>query len=162
MTANSLRKNFISIIDSFYFIFKSFLPLQTYRYAVCGGSNLLLDLLLYFCFFHFIFAKQVVDLKIVALSAHIASLFAVFPITFFTGFLLNKYVSFQGSELKTSRQLKRYLVVGLGAIVLNYVLMKFFVDLMGFYPTPSRIITIVFSVLFSYTLQNKYSFKRST
>ena len=103
-----------------------------------------------------------VDLKIVALSAHIASLFAVFPITFFTGFLLNKYVSFQGSELKTSRQLKRYLVVGLGAIVLNYVLMKFFVDLMGFYPTPSRIITIVFSVLFSYTLQNKYSFKRST
>ena len=158
---NSRFINFIiPLIDSFYFIFKRFLPIQTYRYAVCGGSNLLFDMILYFTFYNFIFAKENVDLIFFVLSPHIASLFFVFPITFFTGFLLNRYVTFQGSYLKAKVQFIRYLVVGLGAIILNYLLMKLFVDLLGFYPTPSRFLTILITVLYSYNSQRKYSFKK--
>lgn len=149
----------IKFIDSFYFLVKRFLPLKTYRYAVCGGSNVVFDALLYFVFFHYVFSKQNVDLYFVVLSPHIASLFFVFPITFFTGFLLNKYIAFPDSDLDTSTQVFRYMLVGIGAIVLSYIIIKILVDGFGFYPTPCRIVAILITVLYSYILQNKFSFK---
>ena len=153
-------KNFIiNFIDAFYFIFKRFMPLKTYRYAACGGGNLVLDTILYFLAFHYVVDQQDLDLSFITLSGHIAALFMVFPITFLTGFVLQKYVTFSDSNLKSGVQLYRYFLVSMGAIVLSYVLMKLFVDGMGIYPTPSKILTIAVSVVYSYILQNKFSFK---
>src|SRR5690606_26259014 len=126
-------------IDAFYFLFRRFLPLKTYRYAACGGSNLVFDIILYFIFYNFIFAKHNVDLHFVVLSPHIASLFFVFPITFVTGFLLQKFITFEESNLPWKVQILRYFLVGMGALVLSYICMKILVDLFGFYPTPSKI-----------------------
>jgi putative flippase GtrA len=154
-----MQKTLILIIDSFYFLFKRFLPLKTYRYAVCGGSNLVFDMFLYFLCYNFVLQKQNVDLYFVVLSPHIASLFFVFPITFLTGFALNKYITFQDSNIPSRIQLFRYLLVGLSGFVLSYCCMKILVDLLGIYPTPSRFITIVVAVIYSYILQNKFSFK---
>lgn len=146
-------------IDIFYFLFRRFLPLDTYRYAVCGGSNLVFDICLYFISYHFIFAKENVDLHFVVLSPHIASLFVVFPITFTTGFLLNRYITFPDSNLPWNIQFFRYFMVGMGALLLSYISMKILVDFFGFYPTPSRLATIVVTVLYSYLSQKKFSFK---
>jgi putative flippase GtrA len=154
-----MQKALIRLIDRFYFIFKRIMPLKTYRYAVCGGGNLVLDTLLYFIFYNFIVSKADVDLYFFVLSPHIATLFIVFPITFITGFLLNKYITFQDSNLKGGTQLFRYFIVGMGALLLAYISMKIFVDLMGFFPTPSRILTIVVTVIYSYIMQINYSFK---
>lgn len=154
-----MQQLIIRFIDFFYFIFRRFMPLKTYRYAVCGGSNLVLDTLLYFVFYHWILGKQDVDLYFVVLSAHIASLFFVFPITFVTGFLLNKYITFPDSNIRGRIQFVRYFTVGMGAIVLSYLCMKFFVDIMGYYPTPSRFATILVTVVYSYILQSTFSFK---
>jgi len=154
-----MKNRIIKFIDRFYFLFKRVFTLQTYRYAVCGGSNLVLDTVLYFFFYQFIFDKQNVDLGFVVLSSHIASLFLVFPITFITGFLLNKLIVFSESDLSTRNQLVRYLMVGLGAILISYAAMKFFVDFLGFYPTVSRFMTIIISVMYSYLLQSRFSFR---
>jgi putative flippase GtrA len=153
-------KNFlIKIIDTFYFLFERFMPLKTYRYAVCGGSNLVFDIVLYFVFYHFVFQKQDVNLYFVVLSSHIAALIFVFPITFMTGFLLNKYITFADSKLPGNIQFLRYLMVAIGAMIISYVAMKFFVDLLGFYATPSKFITVMITVVYSYILQSKFSFK---
>lgn len=149
----------IKFIDRFHFMFKWAMPLKTYRYAVCGGSNFVFDTLLYFVFYNYIFEKQNVDFTAFTLSPHIASLFAVYPITLISGFLLNKYITFKASQLKSSKQLWRYILVSFGAIVLVYGFMKLFVDTLGFYPTPSKILTTVVAVIYSYILQNKFSFK---
>jgi putative flippase GtrA len=154
-----MQKTLILIIDSFYFLFKRFLPLKTYRYAVCGGSNLMFDMVLYFLCYNFVLQKQNVDLFFVVLSPHIASLFFVFPITFITGFALNKYVTFQESNIPGRVQLFRYLLVGLSGFVISYFCMKLLVDVLGLYPTPSRFVTIIVAVIYSYILQNKFSFK---
>lgn len=146
-------------IDIFYFPFRRFLPLDTYRYAVCGGSNLVFDICLYFIFYHFVFAKQNVDLFFVVLSPHIASLFIVFPITFTTGFLLNRYITFPTSNLPWRIQFFRYFMVGMGALLLSYVSMKILVDLLGFFPTPSRLLTVAVTVVYSYLSQKKFSFR---
>lgn len=154
-----MKNGLTSFIDTFYFLFRPFLPLKTYRYAACGGGNLVFDIFLYFIFYNFIFAKQNVDLSFVVLSPHIASLFVVFPITFTTGFLLNKFITFKDSNLPWRVQFFRYFLVGMGALLLSYGLMKLFVDLLGFYPTPSKLLTVIFTVGYSYLLQNKFSFK---
>lgn len=154
-----MATSIIKFIDFFHYPFRKFLPVDTFRYAVCGGSNLLFDLILYFVFYNFIFAKQNVDLYFVVMSPHIASLFVVFPITFTTGFLLNRFVTFPESNLSWNIQFFRYFVVGMGALVLSYVLMKLLVDFLGFYPTPSRLVTIVIGVIYSYLLQKKFSFR---
>jgi putative flippase GtrA len=151
-------KLLISFIDFFYFIFKRFIPLKTYRYAICGGGNMLFDLVLYFLFFHFVLCKQDVDLYFIVLSPHIASLFFVFPITFTSGFVLNKFITFQDSNLSGKTQFIRYLLVAIGAIVLSYISMKILVDIMGFYPTLSRLLTMFISVIYSYLLQSRFSF----
>ena len=135
------------------------MPLKTYRYAVCGGSNLLLDILLYFIVYHFVLVKEDLDLGFIVLSPHIAALFIVFPITLLTGFLLNKFIAFSESTLQSKTQLRRYIMVTAGAIVLNYLLMKLFVDVMDFYPTPAKVLTTGLSVIYSYNLQSRYSFK---
>jgi putative flippase GtrA len=157
-----MAKLITKFIDIFYFIFQRFMPLKTYRYAVCGGSNLVLDVTLYFVFYHFIFQKQDVDIYLFMMSAHIASLFFVFPITFLSGFLLNRYITFDDSILPAKTQFIRYLTVSLGAILLSYFLMKLFVDLLDFYPTLSKLITTVLTVVYSYILQSKFSFRATS
>ncbi len=154
-----MKNLIIKFIDAFYFLFKSFMPLKTYRYAACGGGNLVLDIFLYFIFYHFVIAKQNVDLNLIVLSPHIATLFMVFPITFTTGFLLNKYITFEDSNLEGKTQLLRYFLVAMGAIVISYLLMKLFVDVMAFYPTISKIIATGITVIYSYILQNYFTFK---
>ena len=147
------------IIDSGYFLFKKIIPLKTYRYAICGGSNLVLDTTLYFICFQFILYKQNLDLFFVVLSPHIASLFFVFPITFIIGFLLNRFVVFSESKLSIKTQFLRYLTVGILALLISYFSMKILVDVLLLFPTPSRLLTTVITVLFSYIMQNKFSFK---
>lgn len=146
------------LIDWFYPLFKGIMPLKTYRYAACGGGNMALDLVLYFICHNFVVAKQNVDFGIVVMSPHIAALFLVYPITFLTGFWLSKYVTFTESTLETKTQFWRYFLVSLGAIVIGYLLMKLFVDMMGIYPTPSKLLTIIIAVIYSYLLQNYFSF----
>lgn len=149
----------IRIIDFFYFPFRNIIPVDTFRYGICGGTNLVFDLFLYFVFYNFIFAKQNVDLGIVVLSPHIASLFVVFPITFTSGFLLNRFVTFPESNLKWTTQITRYFMVGMGALLISYLMLKLFVDIIGFYPTPSRFLTVIITVIYSYLSQKKFSFK---
>jgi len=69
------------------------------------------------------------------------------------------YVVFQGSFLRRRVQLVRYLLVALACMVLNYTLLKVFVEILGFYPTPSMITTTGIVVLFSYLAQRHFSFK---
>lgn len=155
----SVRNLLISLIDIFYFLFKKFMPIHTYRYAVCGGGNLVLDIFLYFIFYNFVFQKENVDLGLFVFSPHIAAFAFVFPITFITGFALNKYITFSSSELRGKVQLFRYFIVTVGAILINYFFIKFFVEVLGLYPTPSKIVTTVIAVIYSFLLQKNFTFK---
>ena len=154
-----MKHNIIKLIDSSYFILNKKIPIKTFRYGVCGGSNLAFDTTLYFICFHFILNKQNIDLITFTLSPHIASLFFVFPVTLSTGFLLNKYIVFTDSELSTNTQFLRYCSVAVSTLLISYFLMKLLVDILCFYPTPSRFLTIIITVLFAYIMQHKFSFK---
>ncbi len=155
----NIRSLIIRTVDWFYFPFLQFIPPEIFRYAATGGFNTLFDLLLYFIFYRFVLDKQIVDLGFVAISPHIAAFLMVFPITFLTGFTLAKYVTFSASELRGLIQLFRYGVTVFGAIILNYIFLKLFVEYFGWYATLSKGVTTVIVVLYSYLSKRYFSFK---
>jgi putative flippase GtrA len=138
---HKIRKSIFSILDVFYPWFRKIMTLQMYHYAACGGINLLLNIFIYFISYNYILKKQILHLGFVAISPHIAAFLISFCLTFPIGFYLSMFVVFQGSYLKRRIQLFRYFMVALVCILLNYILLKTFVEVLGWYPTPSLIVT---------------------
>ena len=136
------------------------MPIQTYKYAASGGMNTALDIILYFVSYNFILHKENVELGFLTISPYIAAFFMSFIISFPTGFILAKYISFPGSFLRKRIQLFRYGLTVLGSIILNYIFLKIFVELCGWYPTPSKIMTTAIVILFSYLAQKNFTFKQ--
>jgi putative flippase GtrA len=155
-----LKKAILFIIDLFYPLFRRFFSLQTFRYIACGGVNLLLDIGLFAVNYHFIFRKRNVNIGAITISPHIAALWLGLCLTLPIGYYLNRYVVFQESGLRRRVQLFRYLSVVFLCIGLNYTLLKLFVDYLGWYPTPSKIITTIFVAAFSYITQTFLLFKK--
>ena len=158
----NIQRQIIRIIDWFYFSFLHFIPKEIFRYAFTGGLNTAFDLILFFVFYSFILDKQMVELDFITISPHIAAFLIVFPITFSTGFLLAKYITFTASELNGKIQLFRYGVTVAGAIILNYIFLKIFVEYFGLYATLSKGITTIIVVIYSYISQRYFSFKTGT
>lgn len=155
-----MRNFVIRILDVFYPIFKPFLSRQNYYYAALGGVNMVLDLLLYFIAYHYIFKKQVFQVtESLAFEPYIAAFIFAFLITFPTGFLFSKYIVWTESNIRGRIQLFRYLLLVSTNIVLNYVLLKFFIEICHIYPTPSKLLTIIIVVTFSYLTQKHFTFK---
>ncbi len=149
----------LRIIDFFYPPFSRLMPLQTFRYAACGGSNTLLDIIL----FH-IFEKKFAPFGLFhfgafAISTHIAAMIAAFSITFPIGFYLSRYVVFSESNLRGRIQLIRYFSMVLACFALNYMFLKVLIEQMHIEPTVSKIITTFFVVAFSYFSQKHFTFK---
>src|ERR1700743_469444 len=106
-----LRHTILSLIDLFYSPFKKIMPLQTFRYAACGGVNTVLDISLFAFSYNVVLKKHDLHLGLITLSPHIASLFMAMCISLPTGFYLNRYVVFQQSGLRRRSQLMRYMLV---------------------------------------------------
>ncbi len=135
------------------------MPLQTFRYAACGGFNTVLDISLFFVSYNYILQKQPVHIGFLTIGAHIAAFLIGFMVTFPIGFYLSRYVVFQETSVKKTKQLAKYFTVVFGCLILNYAFLKLFVDMFGWYPTPSKILTTVFVVAFSYVSQKNFTFK---
>ena len=154
------------IIDFFYRPFAKWMPEQLFRYAACGGGNLVLDWVLYFLIYNFVIGHEIVYLSFVigdwsfeqALTPHIATLCIVFPITLLTGFWLQKYVTFTGSNLHGARQLGRYILIVAVNLAINYFGLKLCVEVMGWYPTPSKMCITLVTVAISYLGQKYFTF----
>lgn len=155
-----MKNHVVRVIDFFYPPFRRIMPLQTFRYAACGGGNTVLDIFLYFISYNFILQKQVLYTPIGAISPYIAAFLISFAVSFPTGYLLNRYIVFPGSSLKGRVQLFRYFVLVLICIGLNYVFIKLFVEKFGIYPTVAKMLTTIIVVSFSYLTQKNFTFKK--
>lgn len=153
------KDRIIAFIDFFYPPFRSLMPEQTFRYAVCGGTNTVLGLALFKILLVFVFRHQNVDLGFFTLKPHNAALFISFILNFAVGFLLMKYVVFLDSYLRGRVQLFRYGVSFLLNLTLNYFILKIFVEVFGWWPFLSQCITTCIIIAVSYISQKHFSFK---
>ena len=155
-----MQQILIRLVDRLYIApLKRLVSRDIFAYGLCGGANMALDTLWYFVIYHYIVAERFIDLGVVVVSPHIASLIVVFPITFFTGFWLNRNVAFRATEYKTRGQLIRYALSVLGSIALNYLCMKLFVEHLYIWPTPSKMLTTAVSVVYSFLAAKYFTFR---
>ncbi|MES2431107.1 MAG: GtrA family protein [Bacteroidota bacterium] len=136
------------------------MPLQTFRYAACGGSNLVLNFTCFTLLYHF-FAQ---NYKVVYLDGHpfesySIALFIAGVVSFFVGFLLNKYIVFDDSNLKGRIQFFRYFLSFASNLALNYIFLKFLVAYLYLHPVVAQSIVTVVIVIISYITQRHFSFK---
>ncbi len=157
-TLRRLRNFCIKIIDWVH-IFFPMIPKETFRYASTGGFNTILDIFLYFICYNFIVDKHDINLLFITVSPHIAAFLIVFPITFSTGFMFAKFITFRKSELRGRIQLFRYIISVSGSILLNYIFLKLFVELFLMWATIAKIATTIIVVIYSYFVQRYFTFK---
>ena len=164
---NKLAQIITKIIDFFYPPFRKIFSEQLFRYAACGGGNLVLDWVLYFLIYNFVIGHNNVIFSFSHLpifsfeqviTPHIATLCIVFPITLLTGFWLQKYVTFTGSNLHGARQLGRYIIIVAVNLAINYFGLKLCVETFGWYPTPSKMFITLITVAISYLGQKYFTF----
>ena len=138
---------------------RAIVPQQVFRYLACGATTALLDAVWYYIIYHYIVCEQFIGLGCVVVSPHIASLCVVFPITFFTGFWLNRNVAFRVTKLSSLPQLAKYAFSVVGSILLNYACMKLFVEWCGIWATPSKILTTAVCAVYSFMVGRFYTFR---
>lgn len=155
----TMQQLILNILQFFHKPFEKIIPFQTFKYVVCGGGNTLLDIVIFFISYNFILGKANTDLGFMVVSPHIMAFIISFCITFPSGFLLSKYITFTESNLRGRVQLFRYFLLVAFCILFNYVFLKVFVEYCGFYPTISKILTTIIVVSFSYVTQKRFTFK---
>ncbi|MBQ6723036.1 MAG: GtrA family protein [Paludibacteraceae bacterium] len=129
---------------------------------------MVLDWILYFLIYNFVVGHEIVNLSFEignwsfeqAITPHIAAFCIVFPITLLTGFLLQKYVTFTQSDLHGVRQLGRYTLIVAVNLAVNYFGLKLCVETFGWYPTPSKMVVTIVTVVISYLGQKYYTFTK--
>lgn len=168
---NKLAQLIIKIIDFFYRPFSKWMSEQLFRYAACGGGNMVLDWILYFLIYNYVIGHENVILSFSifhfpfeqVITPHIATLCIVFPITLLTGFWLQKNVTFKSSAVHIQhsgkRQLFRYIVIVAVNLAVNYFGLKLCVEIWGWYPTPSKMAITLITVAISYLGQKYYTFR---
>lgn len=147
-------------IDWFYIApLRRWVPRETFRYAMCGGLNLLLMWMLYYLIYRFLVAGHYLNLGFVVMSPHVLTLCIQFPITFFTGFWLNRYVTFTLSPLRGRTQLVRYVLQTAGSFLLNYLLLKLFVEVCHLYAPVAKPVVDAVVILYSYLAARFFTFR---
>ncbi len=147
-------------IDLLYFApISKFLPSHTFRYLVCGvGNYIFLDTLLYFLLYNFVVGHKFYDLGVITISPHVLSMVVVFPITFFTGFWLNRYVAFESTAQRARVQVVKYALSILGSLLIIYMVLKTLVEVCGLWPTPSKVFASVLTAIYSYLAARYFTF----
>ncbi len=138
---------------------RAFVPQQVFRYLACGAITALLDAVWYYITYHYIVAEKFIEIGSLVVSPHIAALCVVFPITFLTGFWLNRNVAFRVTNLSSLPQLAKYALTVTGSILLNYACMKLFVEVCGIWATPSKILTTAVCAVYSFLVGRYFTFK---
>jgi len=157
---SKVRHSILAFIDFFHKPFRKLIDKQTFRYLACGGSNQVFGIFLYGFSYDYLLHRQDVPLfNGIKITAPIAAYLISFAVTFPLGFFLSRYIVFPESALHKHVQFFRYIVLIATCLILSYCFIKFFVEICGFWATPSYVITSVVLAVFSYISQRKFTFK---
>jgi putative flippase GtrA len=136
------------------------MPLQTFRYAACGGGNTLLGLVFFFILYHYVFTEDVVNIGFMVFKSHKAALIFSSSVTFIIGFFLNKFVVFTDSSIKGHVQLFRYFLSFFGNLCIAAFLQTVFVEMLKINADVSQIMIVAIIVTISYFTQKYFTFKQ--
>ncbi len=154
------RHNIIRFIDFFHRPFVRFIPVQTFRYLACGGSNTVLNIFLEFVSINYILHRSPAHIAGMTIAPEVGAWIIANGITLPTGFILSRHVVYPESNLHSRIQAFRYALTTIFFIVLTYLLIKLFAYAVpSLNPTISYTFVCIFITFISYVTQRLFTFK---
>ena len=156
-----IRHFIVGIIDFFHKPFTRFIPTQTFRYLVCGGTNTLMGMVCFSVIYNFVLhGHDITILTALPITARVATLFMTFCVNVPFGFVLSSYIVFPESQINTKVQFVRYTGAAISFIVIAYLLTKFFAFAIPLVRADiANIFVSMITAVLSYLSQRFYTFK---
>ena len=168
------RHIIVGFIDFFHKPVERWIPTQTFRYLACGGSNTVLNWLLYhfsfLAFLHSPFLSQYIHVVgdknyvnifgFFYITVEVVAYIIAFAISFPIGFVLSRHIVFPESNLHGKVQFFRYALATASLILVTYLLIKFFAFALPMVRADIsyRFIMVITAIL-SYISQRFFTFK---
>jgi putative flippase GtrA len=156
-----IRHIIVGAIDFFHRPFARWIPTQTFRYLACGGTNTVLNIVIYDLAYNLILHKQ--DIHIyqgIDITARVGAYIIAFCISFPAGFTLSRYIVFPESNLHGRIQFFRYALTTATFILLTYILIKAFAFCLPMvHPAISYTFICIITAILSYISQRRFTFK---
>lgn len=143
-------------MDSLKGIFNS----KIFRYLISAGLATWVDVIVYFLAYNYLYQKtDIVFGGGIVIASTTASLVMSYTAGLLTNFMLTKWLVFSDSELQTHQQLFRYVLVAILVLALNWMLMRFLIIRLAWYPTISRAVSALLIGFLSFSIHKVFSFK---
>ncbi len=138
------------------------LKLKVVRYFFSAASATVVDVMVYYYAFNFIYQKENIEFfGVYTFSAPTASLMLSYTCGLMTNFFMTKNLVFKESDLKGYHQFLRFVLVAIGVLGLNYVLMNFLIRSLHWYPTIARAVSAITIGGLSFVIHKTFSFRVS-
>ena len=139
-----------------------FIRSKVFRYFISAGVATLVDISVYFIAFNYIYQKEDIHLfKSFIVTAPTAALMLSYTAGLITNFLITKFLVFHESDLEAHKQLFRYILVAMVVLCLNYVLMRYLIRSLEWYPTLARTFSAISIGMLSFIIHKTFSFRVS-
>ena len=129
------------------------------KFFLSAGVAFLVDVVVYYIFVNFVFKGEKVFFLGKAHSPNNLSLTISYATGVVINFLITKYAVFTESNLKGRKQFIRFISVAALGFFANYVLLRFFIEYLDFYPTLSRIASALSLGIASFFVHKFFTFK---
>ena len=153
-----MRRKILTFVDFFHQPFKKIIPKSDFRYLAIGGSTWLLGNLVYATAYEYIFTNAKIELLEIDFKRENAALVLHFMIVIPYGFLMNKFIVFAHSKVKSSTQFIRFITLVIFNVLVNYLLLKYFIESLLANPITAKVMISIGLAGFSYLYQQYFTF----
>ncbi|MEX8546786.1 MAG: GtrA family protein [Mucilaginibacter sp.] len=131
---------------------------EVVRFFLSTGVGFLVDALVYYFVYHYIFIKAEVKVFGFPISRDVISLIISYSCCIICNFLLTKYFVFAHSKLSSRNQFARFFSVAFLGFFANLLMLRLFVSIFKVYPPLARIIAALSLGVASYFVHKFFSF----
>lgn len=129
------------------------------KFFLSAGIAFLVDVTVYYIFVNFIFGDEKVFFLGKPHSPNNISLAISYSLGVLVNFFITKYAVFAESKLKGRKQFLRFIGVAALGFFANYALLRYFIEYLDFFPTPSRIASALCLGIVSFFVHKFFTFK---
>lgn len=129
------------------------------RFFLSAGIATFVDVIIYFMTINYFISGDRVQFGRYSASDHNFALCISYSCGVIVNFLLTKYAVFSDSELGGTKQFRRFSLIAFLGFFANYGMLRLFVEVFGFYPTPSRMASALSLGVASYYVHKLFTFK---
>ena len=134
---------------------------QVFRFVFSAGIGFLVDISAFHLFYHSIFIQKTYKVFSYTLGNYTLSLAVSFFLGVVVNFLITRYIVFNKSKSKTSKQFIRFVSVAIIGYFGNLLIIRILIETFNVYPDLARIMAALSLFFASYFIHKVFSFSLS-